>query len=121
MRKTVGEIYRENKSVHDKHAEQYLDEHLTRDGDVCYFPFTMKTYYTRTLIKRISANEYHIFNGYVKDIADGDTVGTLTYNGEIAMDKGVQSKKRAIELCGFEFGCNPHSSSNRELQQLEVA
>lgn len=104
---TCGQIYENAKEFYDKLGEKYLEDNLKNDGDVCYHPFTMKTYHTRGLIRRISDNEYQFFGGFVKDIDDEDIFKYVGVSVPYQSDE-THNLEESISQCGFEFSCLPH-------------
>lgn len=119
-RMTSGQIYEAHKSFYDEKAKEYIMEHLKNIGDVCYFPFTMKTYHTRGLIRRVADFEYQIFGGYVEFIHEDENY-KMTYSGETVSHQSnrVLDWYSTVYQCGFAFSNVPYWRENALKQSTD--
>ena len=99
-----GQIYEKNKSHYDNLAMQYINDNLKNINDVCYVPFCMKTDYSRSMIKKISNNDFLVFDGLVEFIKkDG-----RAYVSNELINKKKCNLMQLIDICGFEYSLNPY-------------
>ena len=105
MNKTSGQYLEENINFFTELGKKYIEKHLVNIEDVCYVPFTMKTHYTRAMIKKINNDEYICFDGYVKDI-EADELDSFKYCGDTNNRCKTYTKNEIIEECAFEFSIN---------------
>ena len=99
-----GQIYEKNKSHYDSLAIQYINDNLKNINDFCYVPFCMKTHYSRSMIKKISNNDFLVFDGLVEFIKDSGKA----YSSDRYLNKRVYNLVQLVELCAFEYSLNPH-------------
>lgn len=114
---TIGQIYNKNKEIYDKEAIVYISEYLPTNGSFCHRPFEMMTSFTRLIIERITEDIYLTYEAEVKNIKYRDNREIELYNGR-KDNASIYNKKQLISMFGFEISLNPHSESNRSLQNL---
>jgi hypothetical protein len=107
MKLTSGEIYEKEKAYYNNLAKQYIEENLKNINDIAYIPFTMKTYFTRAMIKKVDENNYIGFDGYVSDIIKDD-FEKLIYSGTTDNNKKIYNYDELLCMFGFEFSLNPY-------------
>ncbi len=106
MNLTSGEIYNKNKLHYDNLAIKYIQENLKNINDICYVPFTMQTYFTRTMAKKISDTTFIVFDGYISDIKIIDDV--FSYFGKENNNCKEYNINEMIEYFGFEYSLNTY-------------
>lgn len=102
---TAKDIYIKNKDFYDKKGKEYLENHLKKVGDICYYPFCMKTHYSRILVKKLENDEFLIFKGLIenlKEFTNENHNTMISYDGEILNPK-TQNLKKTLESFSFEF------------------
>ena len=99
-----GQIYEKNKSHYDDLAMQYINDNLKNINDVCYVPFCMKTDYSRSMIKKISNDDFLVFDGLVEFIKEDGRA----YTANELINKKEYNFMQLIDICGFEYSLNPY-------------
>lgn len=112
---TYGEIYNLNKGIYNQEAKIYINKYLPNIGDIAYIPFSMKTHYSRIVVKKLSDKKFIWFSAIVEEIKPLENGININYNGEILECKEMKLN-RLIDSFGFEISINPRSKSNKIIQ-----